>query len=105
MSNFCLIDRDTGYLMPPSLDEWLPERHLARLVVEVLAELDLRAMTASYRGSREASYHPQLLLGIMVYGHATGVFSSRKLERATYNSLASASSWPTSIRNCSLPSR
>ncbi len=45
-------------------------------------------MTGSYRGSGEASYHPQLLLGIMVYGYATGVFSSRKLERATYDSVA-----------------
>jgi len=88
MSNFRLIDRETGFLMPPSVDEWLPERHLARFVVEVIGTLDLRAMTGSYRGSGEASYHPQLLLGIMVYGYATGVFSSRKLERATYDSVA-----------------
>jgi len=88
MSNFRLIDRDTGFLMPPSVDEWLPERHLARFVVEVIAGLDLQAMTGSYRGSGEASYHPQLLLGIIVYGYATGVFSSRKLERATYDSVA-----------------
>ncbi len=88
MSNFRLIDRDTGFLMPPSVDEWLPERHLARFVVEVIAGLDLRAMTGSYRGSGEASYHPQLLLGIIIYGYATGVFSSRKLERATYDCVA-----------------
>jgi len=88
MSNFRLIDRDTGFLMPPSVDEWLPERHLARFVVEVIAGLDLRTMTGSYRGSGEASYHPQLLLGLIVYGYATGVFSSRKLERATYDSVA-----------------
>ena len=88
MSNFRLIDRDTGFLMPPSVDEWLPERHLARFVVEVTAGLDVRAMTGRYRGSGEASYHPQLLLGITIYGYATGVFSSRKLERATYDSVA-----------------
>ena len=88
MSNFRLIDRDTGFLMPPSVDEWLPERHLARFVVEVVGGLDLRAMTGSYRGSGEASYHPQLLLGLVIYGYATGVFSSRKLERATYDSVA-----------------
>src|SRR5215217_8156658 len=88
MSNFRLIDRDTGFLMPPSVDEWLPERHLARFVVEVTAGLDLRAMTGGYRGSGEASYHPQLLLGIIIYGYATGVFSSRKLERASYDSVA-----------------
>ena len=88
MSNFRPIDRDTDFLMPPSVDEWLPERHLARFVVEVIAGLDLRAMTGSYRGSGEASYHPRLLLGIIVYGYATGVFSSRKLERAAYDSVA-----------------
>ena len=88
MSNFRVIDRDTGFLMPPSVDEWLPQRHLARFVVDVVAGLDLRAMTGSYRGSGEASYHPQLLLGLLIYGYATGVFSSRKLERATYDSVA-----------------
>lgn len=45
MSNFRLIDRETGFLMPPSVDEWLPERHLVRFVVEVIATLDLRVMT------------------------------------------------------------
>ena len=45
-------------------------------------------MSDSYRGSGSASYHPKLLLGILVYGYATGVFSSRKLERAAYGSVA-----------------
>ena len=88
MSNFRPVDRDTGFLLPPSVDEWLPERHLARFVAEVIEGLDLRAMIGSYRGCGEASYHPRLLLGILVYGYATGVFSSRKLERATYGSVA-----------------
>src|SRR5271157_5461515 len=88
MSNFRNFDRHTGFLMPPSVDEWLPERHLARFVAEVIAGLDLRAMVGSYRGSGEASYHPSVLLGLLVYGYATGVFSSRKLERATYDSVA-----------------
>ena len=88
MSNFRLINRDMDFLMPPSVDEWLPQRHLARFVVEVIEGLDLRAMTGSYRGSGEASYHPRLLLGLIIYGYAIGVFSSRNLERATYNSVA-----------------
>jgi len=88
MSNFRPTDRETGFLMPPSVDEWLPERHLARFVVEVVEGLDLRAMSASYRGSGSASYHPTVLLNILIYGYATGVFSSRKLERATYDSVA-----------------
>src|SRR5215218_1332876 len=88
MSNFRPIDRQTGFLVPPSVDEWLPEKHLARFVVEVIDGLDLRVMRGSYRGSGSASYPPSLLLGLLVYGYATGVFSSRKLERATYDSVA-----------------
>jgi transposase len=88
MSNFRQVDRGTGFLLPPSVDEWLPERHLARFVVEVIERQDLSAMVKSYRGSGSASYHPSVLLGLLVYGYATGVFSSRKLERATYDSVA-----------------
>jgi transposase len=88
LNNFRMSDRDTGFLLPPSVDDWLPESHLARFIVEVIDGLDLSAMSKSYRGSGSASYHPALLLGILVYGYATGVFSSRKLERATYDSVA-----------------
>jgi len=88
MSNFRQVDRETGFLLPPSVDEWLPERHLARFVVEVIERLDLSAMVKAYRGSGSASYHPSVLLGLVVYGYATGVFSSRQLERATYDSVA-----------------
>ena len=88
MSNFRPINRDMDFLMPPSVDEWLPQRHLARFVAEVIEGLDLRGMTGSYRGSGEASYHPGLLLGLIIYGYATGVFSSRALERATHDSVA-----------------
>jgi transposase len=88
MSNFRPTDRQTGFLMPPSVDEWLPERHLARFIVEVVEGLNLGAMSRSYRGSGSASYHPSILLSLLVYGYATGVFSSRKLERATYDSVA-----------------
>lgn len=88
MSNFRPINRDTGFLLPPSVDEWLPQRHLARFVVEVIDGLDLSELEKSYRGSGSASYHPAMLLGLLVYGYATRVFSSRALERATYDSVA-----------------
>jgi transposase len=88
MSNFRPIDRTTGFLLPPSVDEWLPERDLARFVVEVIEKLDLSRMTRAYRGSGPASYHPAMLLALLVYGYATGVFSSRKIERATFDSVA-----------------
>jgi transposase len=85
---FRTIDRDTAYLLPPSLQDWLPENHLARFVVDIVDRLDLRELESRYGGGGKASYHPGLLLGVLFYGYATGVFSSRKLERATYDSAA-----------------
>lgn len=61
MSNFRPIDHHTAYLFPPSVDEWLPQRHLARFVVEAVDGLDLSAMVKG-RGSGSASYHPAMLL-------------------------------------------
>jgi len=88
MNNFRPINRDTGFLLPPSVDEWLPQRHLARFVVEVVDGLDLSELVKAYRGSGSASYHPAMLLSLLLYGYATKVFSSRALERATYDSVA-----------------
>jgi transposase len=88
MSNFRDVDRETAFLLPASVEEWLPERHLARFVVEVIDGLDLGGMIGAYRGSGSAAHHPRMLLGVLIYGYATGVFSSRKLERATYDSVA-----------------
>ena len=88
MSNFRPIDRATAFLFPPSVDEWLPQRHLARYVVEVVEGLDLSEMVRSYRGSGSASYHPAMLLSLLIYGYATKVFSSRAIERASYDSVA-----------------
>src|SRR5208282_849022 len=88
MSLFKPIDRDTAYLFPPSMDDWLPEQHLARFVVDIVRQLDLRELEADYRGAGSVPFHPALLLSVLVYGYATGVFSSRKLERATYDSVA-----------------
>ena len=88
MSHFIVADRKTDYLLPPSLDDWLTEDHLARYIVEVVDQLDLSKLTRQYAGRGSKAHHPATLLAILVYGYATGVFSSRKLERATYNSVA-----------------
>lgn len=88
MSRFHPVDRRTGYLLPPSVDEWLPENHLARFIVEVVDKLDIAALEKAYTGRGSAAYHPSVLLALLVYGYATGVFSSRKIERATYDSVA-----------------
>jgi transposase len=88
MSRFVAVDRDTAYLLPPSVNEWLPANHLARFVVEVIEQLDLSALTRQYGGRGSAAHHPAVLLGLLVYGYASGVHSSRKIERATYDSVA-----------------
>lgn len=88
MSNFILTDRKTDYLLPPSVDDWLTQDHLARFVVEVIDGLDLSNLTRQYAGRGSKAHHPATLLAILVYGYCTGVFSSRKLEMATYDSVA-----------------
>lgn len=88
MSRFRPIDRQTDYLFPPSVQEWLPESHLARYVVDVVEGLDLSELEQAYAGRGSAAYHPALLLSLLIYGYATGTFSSRKIERATYDSVA-----------------
>jgi transposase len=88
MSHFIVTDRKTDYLLPPSLEDWLNEDHLARFVVEVVDQLDLTKLTRQYTGRGSKAHHPATLLAILVYGYATGVFSSRRLERATYDSVA-----------------
>jgi transposase len=82
------IDRETDFLLPPSVQEWLPEAHLARYVVEVVEQLDLSGLERAYAGKGSDAYHPAMLLALLIYGYATGSFSSRKIERATYESLA-----------------
>ena len=85
---FLEVDRETLYLLPPSVQDWLPERHLARFVVEIVEQLDLRSLKASYAGRGSQPYNPAMLLALLFYGYSTGVFSSRKLERSTYDSVA-----------------
>jgi len=88
MSRFKPIRRDMNCLFPPSMSDWLPEHHLARFIVEIVEQLDMKPMERAYGTSGSAPFHPALLLSILVYGYATGVFSSRKLENATYDSVA-----------------
>ena len=88
MTRFVTVNRDTDYLLPPSVDEWLPKDHLARFVVDVVDQLDLSALSRQYRGTGSAAYHPAVMLGLLVYGYATGVYSSRRIEAATYESIA-----------------
>lgn len=90
MKNWVLPDREQLLLLQPSISEWLPEDHLARFVVEIVEKhLDLSPIIAKYefRGRGSDPYHPSIMVALLVYGYATGTMSSRKIERATYDSV------------------
>jgi len=76
-------------MMPPSLQEWLPEGHLAHFVVETVALLPLRGFRVNTRGTGHAQYPPSMMLALLVYNYAVGRMSSRQIEKATYEDVAS----------------
>src|SRR4030095_10005180 len=70
-----------------SLREVLPPTHLARFVVDLISQLDLSLIYGRYAGQGGEPLAPEILLGLLFYGYATGVFSSRKIEKATFESI------------------
>src|SRR5207302_3136580 len=82
------IDRNCPIELPASLEGWLREDHLARFIVDVVEQLDLSAIEQVYSGRGSPAYPPKRMLALLFYGYATGVFSSRKLEQASYDSIA-----------------
>jgi transposase len=84
-------DLNQGLLLAPSLHDWLPEKHLARFLVDVVETLDLSAIYASYEagdGRGQAAYAPEMMVRVLLYGYATGTYSSRKIEARTYEDVA-----------------
>jgi transposase len=82
---------DQPFLLPPSLQDWLPEDHLARFIAEVSETLDLSQLYNHYErndGRGLAAYHPLLLTRVLLYAYATGRSSSRRIEQATYDDVA-----------------
>src|SRR5437588_5548176 len=83
---FKTVNYEQALELTVRLGDCLPPDHLARFVVDSVAQLDLTALYAQYGTRGGEPYAPEVLLGLLLYGHATGVFSSRKIERATYES-------------------
>jgi transposase len=83
--HFRPLDRDTLFLLPPSIQDWLPENDLAYYIADVVSKLDLRSLRAQYAGRGHAAYQPEMMVALLFYGYATGIFSSRRLEQATYH--------------------
>ena len=88
MANFRPIDRDIPLTLPLSLQDWLPEGHLARYIVEVVEALDLSVLVQAYSGRGSPPDHPAMMLSLLIYGYATGGYSSRQIELATDDSVA-----------------
>ncbi len=80
--------RDEVWLLPPSIEDWLPEGHLARFIALIVETLDLDRITGVYRHGGKPAYCPVMMTALLFYGYATGTHSSRKLEAATHDSVA-----------------
>ena len=89
--NFRTCDLDQPFLLPPSLQEWLPEGHLARFIAELAEGLDLSKIYGQYGrrdGRGKAAYHPLMMVRSLLYGYCVGIMSSRRMERASYEDVA-----------------
>src|SRR6266567_7047900 len=84
---FKTVDYDQALDLTVRLGDCLPPDHLVRFVVDSVALLDLSALYARYGPRGGEPYAPEVLLGLLLYGYATGVFSSRKIERATFETV------------------
>ena len=87
MSNFVDCDRDQAFLLPPDLRDWLPADDLGHFVIEAVERVDLGAFKVNHRGTGSAQYHPRMMLALMIYCYASGIFSSRRIERATHRDI------------------
>jgi transposase len=89
--NFRTCDLNQPFLLPPSLQQWLPEDHLARFIADLADGLDLSKIYGYYGrrdGRGKAAYHPLMMVRSLLYGYCTGVMSSRRMERASYEDVA-----------------
>ena len=88
MSNFRDYDRSQGLLLPPDLRDWVADDDLAHFIVEAVEHVDMAAFSVSRTGCGKAQYHPRMMLALLVYCYASGIFSSRRIEQATYRNVS-----------------
>jgi transposase len=87
MPKFVQRHQSQLYLLPPDLRDWLPEDDLAHFVVEAVERVPLERFQVNERGTGSAQYHPRMMLALLVYCYANGIFGSRRIERATYRDI------------------
>ncbi len=84
MTTYMPFDREQPFLLPPDVKDWLPANDIAHFIVAAVKRVRLAAFHTNSRPSGKPQYHPRLMLALLVYSYANGVFSSRRIERATY---------------------
>jgi transposase len=87
MTTYAPFDRDQPFLLPPDLKDWLPEDDLAHFIVAAAERVRLGAFCTNRQAGGKPQYHPRLMLALLVYCYANGVFSSRRIERAAYRDI------------------
>lgn len=87
MSKFVDCERDQSFLLPPDLRDWIPSDDLAHFVIEAVDRVDMCAFKVNHRGTGSAQYHPRMMLALLIYSYANGIFSSRRIERATHRDI------------------
>jgi transposase len=87
MTTYAPFDRDQPFLLPPDLKDWLPEDDLAHFIVAAAERVRLGAFRTNPQAGGRPQYHPRLMLALLVYCYANGVFSSRRIERASYRDI------------------
>ena len=88
MSKFKPYNNNQEYLLPPSLRDFLPQGHLSYIVDEVVESMDTKAIEIKYSEMGQKSYHPKILLKILIYGYSTGIRSGRKISKLCESDIA-----------------
>ena len=87
MGKFVGSNRDQRFLLPPDLRDWIPEDDLAHFVLEAVERVGMGRFKVNERGTGDAQYHPRMMLALLIYCYANGIFSSRRIERATHRDI------------------
>ena len=87
MSKFVDCEREQAFLLPPDLRDWIPADDLAHFVIEAVERVEMNAFKVNHRGTGSAQYHPRMMLALLIYCYANGIFSSRRIERATHRDI------------------
>jgi|GEM_PF-1487512 len=81
------VDRDTPMLLPVDMRDWVPEDDLVHFIIEAVHRLPLENFQINHRGTGDRQFPPHMMLALLIYSYANGLFSSRKIEDATHRNL------------------